>query len=191
MLTLKTLANFENYFIKETQLLSKYNVYLKRFLMQIKYFLSIMVVLFLGCDKNNAVNLSENTFTAQREKETWNGITSIRLTADNELIFVATGNGLDNGFMVVAINFDGIGVYTLNDEDGTYYNTLGGDAVIAKYGLVQGDEGTFLISDYDVKSNSMEGTFELPLKAIRLSNPETNDITLSIANGRFKGTIQD
>ena len=133
----------------------------------------------------------DNSFMAKRDNETWKGNTEIGLTASDTLIFLAVGKGLDNGVMVAKIKFDGVGSYKLYDNDGIYYNTLGGDVLISQYAIEDAFNGIFSISAYDNENRYIEGSFELPLKATRLNNPEKKDSLLIISDGQFKGFIWD
>ena len=119
--------------------------------MQTKSVLLLIFVLFLACNKNDdgEPSFPNNYFIAQRADITWQGSTEIVLTASDTLIFLAVGNGLDNGVLVAKIKFDGIGSYILNDLDGIYYNTLGGDVLISQYAIEDGSNGIFSISTYE------------------------------------------
>ncbi|WP_424003578.1 hypothetical protein [Maribacter sp. IgM3_T14_3] len=160
--------------------------------MKTKLFSLLIFVIFLGCDKdkNTEPSFQDNTFIAQRANETWKGTTEIGLTANDTLIFLAVGDGLDNGVMVAKIKFDGIGPYTLNHREGIYYNTLGGDVLISQYAIEDGSNGLFSITTYDQESRFIEGRFEIPLRATKLNNPEIKDSLLIISDGLFKGFIR-
>ena len=147
----------------------------------------------MACDKNDYAEpfFPDNSFIAQRANETWKGTTEIGLTASDTIIFLAVGNGLDNGVMVAKMKFDGTGFYKLNDRDGIYYNTLGGDVLISQYAIENGSDGIFLISAYDKENRYIEGSFEMRLRATRLNNPEIKDSTLTISDGQFKGFIRE
>ena len=160
--------------------------------MQTKSVLLLIFVLFLACNKNDdgEPSFPNNYFIAQRADVTWQGTTKIVLNASDTLIFLAVGNGLDNGVMVAKIKFDGIGSYILNDLDGIYYNTLGGDVLISQYAIEDGSNGIFTISTYEEGNRYIEGGFKMPLRATMLANPEIKDSTLTISDGQFKGFIR-
>ena len=75
----------------------------------------------------------------------------------------------------------------MNGIQGIYYNTIGGDVIISQYEIEQGLEGTMSITSYNKDNKSIEGSFELPLKAVRLYSPDDTDSTITISMGRFKG----
>ena len=153
----------------------------------------LTVILFLACMKNDNAEplLLDNSFIAIRANETWKGTTEIGLTANDTLIFLAIGNGLDNGVMVAKIKFSGTGSYKLYDSNGSHYNTLGGDVLTSQYTIGEAFNGIFSISAYNNENRYIEGSFELPLKATKLSNPEINDSLLIISDGQFKGFIRE
>lgn len=161
--------------------------------MQIRTISFLMYLMFVACGTSDDMEtmLSDNSFVAQRDDQSWEGTTEIGLTANDTLVFLAVGNGLDNGVMVAKIKFEGTGLYNLNSQQGIYYNTLGGDVLISRYSIIQEFEGTFSISAYDEANRQVEGSFELPLKASRLTSPDIKDSTLTITDGRFKGSIRE
>ncbi len=150
-------------------------------------------ILILACGKSNDSEIIplENTFVSKRDTQTWNGTTELGITANDTLVFLGLGDGLDNGVVVAKVKFEGARSYVLNDRQGIYYNTIGGDVLISQYAIEQGKEGIFIISTYDDDSKRIEGSFELPLKATRLSSASNRDSTLNITNGRFRGKIRD
>lgn len=156
--------------------------------------LLLVSVLFFACGTHDDLGTlsMDNTFVAQRDGQTWNGVTQIGLTAKDTLVFLAIGNGLDNGVLVTRTKFEGTGTYTLKDQQGFYYTTLGGDALTGQYMVDQGLEGVFSITEYDGDTRSVRGSFSLPLKATRLSSGSgAKDSTLLITDGHFNGTIQE
>ncbi len=168
-------------------------IYSKITFVQTRFFFILMFILFLACGKNDNVEplFLDNSFIAARDNETWKGTTAISLTASDTLIFLAVGKGLDNGVMVAKMKFNGIGSYKLYDSNGSYYNTLGGDVLISEYAIEEASNGIFSISAYDNENRYIEGSFELPLKATRLNNPEIKDSLLIISDGQFKGFIRE
>ncbi len=155
--------------------------------------LLLTTILILACGKSNDSETIplESTFVAQRDAQVWNGTTELSITANDTLVFLGIGDGLDNGVVVAKVKFEGSGSYILKKEQGIYYNTLGGDVLISRYAIRQGEEGVFVISAYDKDSRRIEGIFELPLKATRLSGTAIKDSTLFISDGHFKGKIRD
>ena len=152
----------------------------------------LIFVIFLACDKdeNTETFLPDNSFIAQRANEIWKGTTEIGLAANDTLIFLAVGEGLDNGVMVAKMKFNGIGSYKLNDRKGIYYNTLGGDVLISRYAIEDGSNGLFSITTYNQESRYLEGSFEIPLRATKLNNSEIKDSLLLISDGLFEGFIR-
>jgi hypothetical protein len=153
----------------------------------------LMVFLLATCDKKDdkGTILSENTFISQRANQAWSGTTELSLTADDTLVFLGNGTGLDNGIIVIKVKFEGEGSNILENKQGIYYNTLGEDVVVSQFSIHPKKQGEFLISEYDEGLGLVKGTFELPLKATLLNGTISTDSTLTIANGHFKGKIRD
>ena len=129
-------------------------------------YLCLFIVLFIfGCDSDDGseITLSDNTFMAQKDDDLWEGITELQLIENDTLVFLAIGEGLDNGVLMVKVKFQGAGSYTVAKEKGIYYDTLGGDAIVAQYTLQEPEKAAFVVESYDQSSGTVTGTFELEL----------------------------
>ena len=159
--------------------------------MRTKFLLLTLSGLFFACDMSDDVDtmLSENSFVARRDNGTWTGTTEIGLTANDTLIFLGRGEGLDNGVVVARVKFDGVGRYRLDNHQGIYYNTLGGDVLISSYAIGQGSEGVLSITEYNEQNGQIKGSLEMPLKATFLYGTGLKDSTLVVSDGRFNGFV--
>ncbi|HEA29754.1 MAG TPA: hypothetical protein ENH91_07150 [Leeuwenhoekiella sp.] len=154
----------------------------------------VFPLLFLACssDDDASRQYSENTFTAVKNEKSWNGITEIGLTTEDTLVFLGVADGgADNGVVVAKVKFEGKGHYDLIENQGIYYETVGGDAMVRQYAIEKGKIGSFNIISYDSESQRIKGEFEMPLKAMYLNQTNVTDSTLTIVNGLFSGTIRE
>ena len=153
----------------------------------------IIFLTLLGCERKDDGDelLLQNTFTSKKNNQDWKGITELSLTANDTLIFLGDGDGIDNGILLIKVKFEGKGSYTLENNQGMYYNTLGEDVLISQFVIQSGKQAKFLISEYDEDLKLLGGSFEIPLKATRFNGIISGDSLLLIADGRFNGKIKD
>lgn len=160
--------------------------------MRLLYLLPFILLFILGCDTDDGseITLTENTFVAQKDDVLWKGRTELQLMENGTLVFLAIGEGLDNGVLMVKVKFEGEGSYTLAKENGLYYDTLGGDAIVAQYTLQEPETATFVVESYDQSSKSLTGSFELELFP-EAEVGKSIEYVLRITEGRFKGTLME
>jgi len=103
---------------------------------------------------------------------------------------LAIGQGLDNGVLMVKVKFEGEGSYALAKENGLYYDTLGGDAIVAQYTLKKPEAAAFVVESYDQSSKTLTGSFELELFP-EAKVGKSIEYLLRITEGRFKGTLTE
>ena len=105
-----------------------------RFRFSLSYLFLFSLLSILGCssDDGSDIPLAENTFEAQKDDVLWEGSTELQLMENGTLVFLAKGEGLDNGVLMVKVKFEDEGSYTVAKENGLYYDTLGGDAIVAQ-----------------------------------------------------------
>ncbi len=154
-------------------------------------YLFLFIVLFIfGCDSDDGseIPLSDNTFMAQKDDDLWEGITELQLIENDTLVFLAIGEGLDNGVLMVKVKFQGAGSYTVAKEKGIYYDTLGGDAIVAQYTLQEPEKAAFVVESYDQSSGTVTGTFELELFP-EAQGRKSIEYFLRITEGRFRGSL--
>lgn len=154
--------------------------------------LFLLCSMFLACTNgDNSAIVFDNTFEAVRNSEAWTGEVEMGLAENDTLVFLGIGNGLDNGVMVIKIKFDGVKSYELNGLEGRYYNTLGGDAIISQFEIQDQNSGAFNITGFNETTEEIMGSFDLPLKAFRLSSQTSQDSILTISRGTFQGIIRE
>lgn len=162
--------------------------------MKTKILFFFVFAFFLACnnDDDGTKPVMENTFISLKNDQTWSGITEIGITADDTLVFLGVADGgADYGVVVAKVKFKGKGSYMLQGDQGSYYETIGADALITEYVIEPEKTGSFDITSYDESSRLVEGSFELPLKATYLNVANTKDSILTIVNGLFSGTIRE
>ncbi len=162
--------------------------------MKTKFLFFLIPAFLLACsnDDDGKKQVVENTFTSSKNDQNWNGITEITITAEDTLVFLGVADGgADYGVVVARVKFKGEGSYMLKGNQGSYYETIGADALITQYVIEPEKTGSFDITSYDESSRSVEGNFELPLKATYLNVANTKDSILTIVNGLFSGTIRE
>ncbi|MBW8244280.1 hypothetical protein K1F50_15835 [Muricauda oceani] len=155
------------------------------------FLLLLTIPMFLGCDSDNdsiPPPLAANTFTAQKNDDAWTGTIDLQLTANDTLTFLAIGEGLDNGILMVKMKFDGEGDYTLKKEKALYYDTLGGDVIVDEYTLREPEKATFSIDSYNEANGTVTGTFAIELFP-EAQGGKSIEYFLRITEGRFRGTI--
>lgn len=154
--------------------------------------LTLVFLTLLACDKkdSDAEDLSKGVFFTQKNQIDWNGTTQLLLTESDTLIFLGDGDGIDNGLLTIKLKFKGKGLYQIENSHAIYYDTLGDDAIIAKYATESGKKFNFVISEYDENEGLIEGTFNVTLKATQLYGRIERDSLLTITNGRFNGRIK-
>ena len=154
-------------------------------------FLLLFILLFIiGCDSDDGseMPLPANSFVAQKDEDLWEGITELQLTANDTLVFFAVGEGLDNGVLMVKVKFEGTGGYAVAKEKALYYDTLGGDAIVAQYTLQEPEKATFVVDSYDVSNGTVTGTFALELFP-EAQGSKSIEYFLRVTKGRFRGTL--
>lgn len=163
-----------------------------RFRFSLSYLFLFNLLSIIGCssDDGSDIPLAENTFEAQKDDVLWEGSTELQLMENGTLVFLAIGEGLDNGVLIIKMKFEGVGSYTLAMENGLYYDTLGGDAIVAKYTLQEPETATFVVESYDQSSKSLTGSFELELFP-EAEVGKSIEYVLRITEGRFKGTLME
>ena len=151
----------------------------------------LILVLFSCQDDNQAEpQLTENTFSAQRNEVNWSGQSEINL--DNEtdtLTLISIANIPNDEVLVMKIKFQGVGQYTLTKNQAFYYSTVGRDVIVNKYKLAPNPVGQLEITKYDSGKKLIEGNFTLTLKK-EWSYSENNIETLTLSGGRIKGVIK-
>ena len=163
-----------------------------RFRFSLSYLFLFSLLSILGCssDDGSDIPLAENTFEAQKDDVLWEGSTELQLMENGTLVFLAKGEGLDNGVLMVKVKFEDEGSYTVAKENGLYYDTLGGDAIVAQYTLQEPETATFMVESYDQSSKALTGSFELDLVP-EAQNGKNIEYVLRITEGRFKGTLTE
>ncbi|MEQ5789736.1 hypothetical protein J4E06_01655 [Muricauda sp. NFXS6] len=163
-----------------------------RFRFSLSYLFLFTLLSILGCssDDGSDIPLAENTFEAQKDDVLWEGSTELQLMENDTLVFLAIGEGLDNGVLMIKVKFEGEGSYTLAKENGLYYDTLGGDAIVAQYTLQEPETAIFVVESYDQSSETLTGSFELELFPEAQIN-KSIEYMLRITEGRFKGTLTE
>tara|TARA_B100000949_G_scaffold214755_1_gene210503 strand:- start:7 stop:621 length:615 start_codon:yes stop_codon:yes gene_type:complete len=156
-------------------------------------YLFLFILLFIiGCDSDDGseMPLPANSFVAQKDEDLWEGITELQLTENDTLVFFAVGKGLDNGVLMVKVKFEGAGSYTVAKEKALYYDTLGGDVIVAQYTLQEPEKATFVVESHDRSSGSVTGTFDLQLFP-EAQGGKSIEYFLQITEGRFRGVLTE
>lgn len=161
-----------------------------RFSLPSLFLFTLLSILGCSSDVGSDIPLAENTFEAQKDDVLWEGSTELQLMENNTLVFLAIGEGLDNGVLMIKVKFEGEGSYTLAKENALYYDTLGGDAIVAQYTLQEPETATFMVESYDQSSKSLTGSFELELFP-EAQVGKSIEYLLKITEGRFKGALME
>ena len=154
------------------------------------FILSLLVITGCNSDDNSIPPLQENTFTAQKDKHLWEGSTELQLMENDTLVFLAVGKGLDNGVLMVKTKFKGVGTYTVEKEKALYYDTLGGDAIVAQYTLQEPEKATFVVESHNESNGTVSGNFALELFP-KAQGGKSIEYFLNITEGRFRGTLKE
>lgn len=156
------------------------------------FLLLLTIPMFLGCDSDDdsVPPLEANTFIAQRNDNPWQGNTEIQLMENDTLVFLAIGEGLDNGILMVKMKFQGEGSYTLAKEKVLYYDTLGGDVIVDAYTLQEHEKATFRIDSYNEANGTLTGTFSLELFP-EAQGGKSIEFFMRITEGRFTATLTE
>lgn len=156
------------------------------------YLFLLPFLLILGCNSDDDTQppLAANTFTAQKDDNPWEGSTELQLMENDTLVFFGIGKGLDNGILMVKVKFEGVGSYTVAKEKGLYYDTLGGDAIVAQYTLQEPEKATFVVESHNESNGTVTGTFALKLFPEAQSGKRI-EYFLRITEGRFRGTLTE
>ena len=156
------------------------------------FLLLLTIAVFPGCDPddNSVPSLKANTFTAQKDDDPWEGTTEIHLMENDTLVFLAIGNGLDNGILTIKMKFKGEGNCTLEKEKVLYYDTLGGDVIVDEYTLQEPEKATFSIDSYSEANGTVTGTFALELFP-EAPGGKSIEYFMRISEGRFSGTLSE
>ena len=156
------------------------------------YLFLLPLLFILGCDSDDGseMPLAANTFVAQKDEHLWEGSTELQLMENDTLVFLAVGKGLDNGVLMVKVKYEGEGSYTVAKEKGLYYDTLGGDAIVAQYTLQEPEKATFVVESHNESNGAVTGTFDLELFP-EAQGGKSIEYFLRITEGRFRGTITE
>ena len=156
------------------------------------YLFLLFFLLILGCNSDDDTQppLATNTFTAQKDEHLWEGSTELQLMENDTLVFLAVGKGLDNGVLMVKTKFKGVGTYTVEKEKALYYDTLGGDAIVAQYTLQEPEMATFVVESQNASNGMVTGNFSLELFP-KAQGGKSIEYFLKITEGRFRGTLKE
>ncbi|MEC3963904.1 DUF6252 family protein [Flagellimonas halotolerans] len=157
-----------------------------------QYLLILLVLFTIGCnsDDDSLPTLGENTFVAQKDENLWEGSTELQLMENDTLVFFAVGEGLDNGVLMVKAKFKGVGSYTLEKEKTLYYDTVGGDVIVAQYTLQEPENAAFVVESYNESNGSVTGNFAFELFP-KPRGEKSIEYFLQITEGRFRGTLME
>lgn len=158
--------------------------------MRPSYFFLLSFLMILGCNSDDDISpsLEANTFTAEKNDKHWHGTTDLQLMKNDTLTFLAIGEGLDNGILMVKVKFEGTGSYTVAKEKALYYDTLGGDVILDEYTLQEPEKANFVVESYNEANGTLTGTFALELFP-EAQGSKSIEYFLRITEGRFRGTL--
>lgn len=149
----------------------------------------ILAIVAFSCDNDNETTPDDFIY-AEKNGVAWEGRTEMTFDQNNNgdtLIILGIGT---EETLVMKIKFTGAGHYSLQEQQGVYYTTIGGDVLTSIY---QTDDGNYIggvkITRYDKDEKIIEGNFGVVLKQIR-SNPENGIPAVTFIGGRFKGKIR-
>lgn len=150
----------------------------------------LLLVMVVSCsykDVSPQLVSVENSFSVKRNNLDWTGTTEIHLdNVTDTLTFFGIANRPNDHVIVMKIKFTGTGSYSLSNNQGRYYSTVGGDVLTSEYKFVPNTMGQFVVTKYLQAEKIIEGSFEMSLKKI-WSNPENNIDTYNFTQGTFKG----
>ena len=91
---------------------------------------------------------------------------------------------------MVKVKFEGTGGYAVAKEKALYYDTLGGDAIVAQYTLQEPEKATFVVESHDQSSGRVTGTFDFELFP-KAQGGKSIEYLLRITEGRFRGILTE
>ena len=91
---------------------------------------------------------------------------------------------------MVKAKFKGVGSYTLEKEKTFYYDTVGGDVIVAQYTLQEPENAAFVVESYNETNGSVTGNFAFELFP-RAQGEKSIENFLRITEGMFKGTLME
>ncbi|RYC50351.1 hypothetical protein [Flagellimonas olearia] len=154
------------------------------------FIVSLLLIAACNSDDNSIPALQENIFVAQKDENHWEGSTELQLTENDTLVFLGIGKGLDNGVLMVKTKFKGVGAYTVEKEKALYYDTLGGDAIVAQYTLQEPEKAIFVLESHNESNGTVTGNFSLKLFP-KAQGGKSIEYFLKITEGRFRGTLKE
>jgi len=142
-------------------------------------------IILLSCN-NDDTPRNPDFITSQINEVLWNGVPEVYLNQFNDTLKVL-GSGSEK-VLLFKIKFTGEGIYNLTGDQVIYYTTLGGDIITSSYALDGDKSSRVTISSSNSENNIVGGNFQLSLRQ-EWSILDDDDESLSITNGKFKGTI--
>jgi len=142
-------------------------------------------------DKKAEPKLHAENYTSTLNDQAWNGLMEIqRNDQDDSLTFLAIVQPGNEEVLFMRIKFDGVGSYSLNKGQASYYSTVGRDVIVSRYALAPHVTGQLTITNYDAYHKQVEGTFDISLVK-NYSNGDKKPDTLRFRNGLFKGKLKN
>lgn len=155
--------------------------------------LSATVLIFAGCAKKECCVFppAPNFILAQKNSVEWKGDPSDSVIQGDTILVTGNYNNAGQeevlGFKLV---YDGLGYYTLKNNEGHYHVTKGGTRV-STYALSPRHPNTVTVFAYNESEKILQGYFELKFVKIYNAPAQTQPDSISFLSGKFKVALHN
>lgn len=155
--------------------------------------LSATVLTFTSCAKKKCCDfpVTPNFILAQKNGVEWRANTlNSTIRGDTIIVSGSYNNSGQEETLVFKLVFDGLGYYSLKNNEG-YYHIVKGGARAGTYGFNPTHSNTITVFAFNESEKIMQGFFELKFVKIHDDPPGTQQDEVSFLSGKFKVALHN
>lgn len=143
---------------------------------------AVFIMIMAGCNNDNYTGNSDDEyhFNAKVGQESWEGECYLDFAnEDKQNLFLVPYNRQE--YIIITIDFNGIGEYAISDSSAVLVETVGGDVLIGEYYSVDNLNNNLKIDNYDDITDVINGTFSFKIRK--------QLINIDVKSGEFKANF--